>query len=208
MRKNYPNVIWDYPRYPDGKRITMFNLIEKTGFPPTRIIRFCCSHLKETSGKKEFVSTGVRWAESANRKRRGMIEKQYKSREQSLILNSDNDETRRQFETCQLKGKKILNPLVAWQDSHIWNYIKKYNLKYCCLYDEGWKRIGCIGCPMARYSERVKMFECYPRFKALYMHSFKKILNGKLKNFQSQTPEDNYKKWQTPEDIFDWWISK
>ena len=51
-----------------GKRITMWNLIPEKSMPPTRLVRYCCEKLKESSGDGRFTVTGVRWAESINRK--------------------------------------------------------------------------------------------------------------------------------------------
>ena len=54
--KSIPNVHIDLARYPDGRQITMWNLIVKKGMPPTRLIRYCCSTLKEWGGLEDFVS--------------------------------------------------------------------------------------------------------------------------------------------------------
>ena len=37
--------------------------------PPTRLVRYCCKELKEQGGKGRLKVTGVRWAESVNRKK-------------------------------------------------------------------------------------------------------------------------------------------
>lgn len=59
-----------------GKRTSMWNLIPQKLMPPTRIVRYCCSVLKETGGAGRFITTGVRWAESSSRKNnRGIFEK-------------------------------------------------------------------------------------------------------------------------------------
>ena len=44
-------VIVEKARYADGTQKTMWNLIVKTHMPPTRMCRYCCSELKEASGK-------------------------------------------------------------------------------------------------------------------------------------------------------------
>lgn len=69
IREHYPDVIFDVLHDADGKRISMWSLIAKIGMPPTRLMRFCCAELKETSGDGRMVVTGVRWAESARRKK-------------------------------------------------------------------------------------------------------------------------------------------
>ena len=47
---------------------TMWQLIERKCTPPTRLIRYCCAVLKESYGVGKKIATGVRWAESSNRK--------------------------------------------------------------------------------------------------------------------------------------------
>lgn len=47
---------------------SMWQLIVDHGTPPTRIMRYCCAELKEYSGHGERLVTGVRKAESRNRK--------------------------------------------------------------------------------------------------------------------------------------------
>lgn len=49
-----------------GAPVTMWSLIPQKSMPPTRLIRYCCAILKEQGGKGRFITTGVRWAESAN----------------------------------------------------------------------------------------------------------------------------------------------
>jgi len=71
IRENHPDVSMDRPLDKDGKQYTMWNLIVKHLMPPTRVIRYCCKYLKETSGYGRFTMTGVRRAESAARSRRG-----------------------------------------------------------------------------------------------------------------------------------------
>lgn len=69
IKRNYPDVHFDYPRNARGEVVTMWNLIPAERMPPTRLVRYCCETLKETSGKGRYTVTGVRQAESANRKR-------------------------------------------------------------------------------------------------------------------------------------------
>jgi phosphoadenosine phosphosulfate reductase len=59
-----------YPRYKDGRYKSMWALIEDKMIPPTRIQRYCCEELKETSTSNRFAAVGVRKAESAGRKGR------------------------------------------------------------------------------------------------------------------------------------------
>lgn len=68
IREHYPDVQFERQYRPDGKPYTMWNLIPKKLMPPTRVVRYCCEKLKESNGMYRYTVTGVRWAESANRK--------------------------------------------------------------------------------------------------------------------------------------------
>ena len=69
VKEHHPDVSIDFPRDKDGNRITMWNLIPQKRYPPTRIARYCCEKLKEQQSNGRMTVTGVRWAESPNRKR-------------------------------------------------------------------------------------------------------------------------------------------
>lgn len=74
------------PRYKD-KPVSMWTLIPQIMVPPTRLMRYCCSVLKETSGKNRFIATGVRWAESASRKNnRGIMEFNHRNKEKRITI--------------------------------------------------------------------------------------------------------------------------
>ena len=112
--------------------------------------RYCCQVLKEATCRDRFITTGVRWAESVKRRNnRGVYENFTANPEKKIILNNDNDENRRLFESCALKGKKICNPIVDWTDRDVWDYIRSERLPMNPLYEMGFYRVGCIGCPMA-----------------------------------------------------------
>lgn len=69
--KTIPNVIINKARWKDGNHKTMWNLIPHKKMPPLRIMRYCCSELKEQGGKGRMKITGVRKAESRNRSENG-----------------------------------------------------------------------------------------------------------------------------------------
>ena len=62
-----------YPHYKDGRPMSMWSLIVDKMIPPTRIQRYCCSVLKESTSANRFIATGVRAAESALRKGRDVF---------------------------------------------------------------------------------------------------------------------------------------
>jgi phosphoadenosine phosphosulfate reductase len=68
LREKRPDTKFQFAHYKDGQTTTMWNLIPRKGIPPTRLMRYCCEKLKESTHKGRLVVTGVRWAESTNRK--------------------------------------------------------------------------------------------------------------------------------------------
>lgn len=90
IMEKHPDVKREIPHYPDGKPITMWNLIPKKLMPPTRLVRYCCAELKESGGDGRKVVTGVRWAESRNREEnQGQVTIYGKSAQKSLGGNEN-----------------------------------------------------------------------------------------------------------------------
>jgi phosphoadenosine phosphosulfate reductase len=88
----------------------MWNLISKKGFPRMNA-RWCCEELKEYGGAGRYCVTGVRWAESPQRKKtRSAHELIAKSMAEKISLNNDNDMKRKLSEICLQKRKFMLNP--------------------------------------------------------------------------------------------------
>lgn len=196
IRENYPDVIIDKPE------LTMWQLIEKKLIPPTRIARYCCEYLKEHGGEGRVCVTGVRWAESNKRKKNRAGIELSKTKSGKRMLLNDNDEARRIIETCQLKGRQIINPIIDWLESDVWDYLNGRDIKHCKLYDEGFKRIGCIGCPMAGAKGMVEEFKRWPKYREAYLRAFKKMLAAREAKGINNGPTH----WHTPEDVMTWWI--
>lgn len=140
----------NYPYY-KGERVTMWSLIPQKLMPPTRLARYCCSILKERGGQGRYITTGVRWAESAARKKRGIFENIHSNPEKRVILNNDNDDRRRLFETCMRQHKAVCNPIIDWSDADVWDYIESEKIPVNPLYECGFSRVGCVGCPTTVY---------------------------------------------------------
>jgi phosphoadenosine phosphosulfate reductase len=175
IRKYYPECQLHRPK------MSMFKLILKKKMPPTRLARFCCAYLKEGGGNgRSVIITGIRWEESNKRKQRLVFEK----------IN---------------KGKGyILNPIIQWASDEIWEYIHANKLPYPSLYDEGFYRIGCIGCPMAGRS-RYKEFERWPQFKKAYYNTFIKMLSIRKEN---GLDIDDAGQWGSIENLWAWWMNE
>lgn len=211
IKEKYPDVSRDIPRYSDGRAITMWNLIPPKMMPPTRLVRYCCEKLKETGGYRRFVVTGVRWAESGNRKDNQGLVTVYKSGKKEelppgftetprggVVLNNDNEEGRQFVESCYRLRKTVLNPIINWEDEDVWEFIHKYNIPYCSLYDKGYKRLGCIGCPM-NTTTAAEDLEKYPTYKRAYIRAFDRMLDERKKKGLPLT-------WKTGEEVMAWWL--
>ena len=117
------------------------------------------------------------------------------------MLHLDNIENRRMVEMCYKTHTTMVNPIIDWDTAEVWEFIKEYQVPYCDLYDQGYKRLGCIGCPMARSKEQQRHFERYPKFKNLYILAFEKMLkNNKEKGVECS--------WDTAEEVYKWWVQQ
>lgn len=115
----------EMPKY-KGEHITMWKLIPLKLMPPTRQVRYCCQVLKETGCTNRYIATGIRWAESRQRKEREEFEKigatkATKEKFTSVMLMNDNDANRRMNELCMQKNKMVVNPIIDWKDFDIGN---------------------------------------------------------------------------------------
>lgn len=199
IKKYHSDVERKHSLYDDGSRVTMWNLIRKKRFPPTRRIRYCCKYLKEGNGVGRFVITGVRWAESWSRKTKRAGLEMAESKTRSRMLDPDNPQNSAMARFCPTKSSHILNPIIDWEDEDVWEFIKMRDLPYCSLYDEGFKRIGCIACPMS--PKRNEQLERYPKIKKAYIKTFDDMLIEREKAGQ-----DSH--WNSGEDVMKWWVDK
>lgn len=208
----------DRATYPDGSPKTMWNLIVKKHMPPTRLVRYCCSELKEAGGKGRVKITGVRWAESNSRKNSAgvvkiigkpvTVEKKAeelgadynKNKFGDLIMNGDNDSARRLVEYCYRTTSTMVNPIVDWTDEEVWEFLDYYGCRSNPLYECGFKRIGCIGCPMAGGKGQQKEFALYPKYKQNYIRAFDKMIEA--------YPNGSRLNWQNGLDVYKWWIGE
>ncbi len=212
--KKQKDVTFDIPRDKDGNSVTMWNLIPKKKMPPTRLVRYCCEKLKECAGEGRLTVTGIRWSESTNRKTNGGLiraegnKSTIKSavevggkvaKNGGVVLNFDNSDARRFVEHCHRTTKTTLNPIIDWEDEDVWEFIKTENIPYCGLYDCGYKRLGCVGCPMNNNAE--DELKRYPKIRAAYIRAFNRMLAAR-ENDGLET------QWNTPEDVMSWWLRK
>lgn len=193
----------EMPTY-KNKSVTMWSLIPQKGMPPSRLMRYCCSVLKETGCANRFIATGVRWDESNARLGRAEYETIASSKKEKILISdeimlmNDNSDKRKMTEHCMKKNKMVVNPIIDWKHRDIWDFIQSEHIDYNHLYDCGYKRVGCIGCPMAGKG-RWKEFSDFPTYQRAYIRAFDKMLIT-LKS-KGAVP-----KWKSGYDVFLWWM--
>ena len=118
-----------------------------------------------------------------------------------IILNYDNSESAQMITHCIRTSKRLVNPIYDWTEDDVWEFLNSNNIPHCCLYDEGFSRLGCIGCPMGRAKNQNAQFERWPKYKELYLRSFGRMIKArKAKGLDLEN-------WETPEAVMDWWIN-
>ena len=218
IRDQYGDVDRELPRDDMGEPITMWNLIPRKLMPPTRLVRYCCEELKESGGEGRMTVTGVRWAESKNREdNQGVVTIMSRSvhkeldgntdfrptRQGGVMLMNDNDENRKLVEFCYRRHKTTLNPIIDWTDAEVWRFIRQERIPYCCLYDEGFHRLGCIGCPMATRRGRSIEFARWPKYLTAYLHAFERMIREREKRGKL---DGTWRMGTDPMEIFHWWM--
>lgn len=186
--------------YYQGERVSMWSLIPLKLIPPTRTVRYCCQVLKERAGDGRMITTGVRWDESSQRSTRGEMEIVGRTKKDAIILTNDNTDNRRFFEKCEMRAKSVCNPIIEWTNSDIWEFIHSEKIETNILYQQGFDRVGCIGCPMAS-EKRYFEFARYPKYKNLYIRAFDRMVKERLRRgLETQ--------WKSGEEVFAWWMNE
>jgi phosphoadenosine phosphosulfate reductase len=179
LKEHHPDVRWNNPE----KHLTRA-LVDKSCGPPTRIARWCCEKYKEQGGNGRFKAIGVRAEESPRRKATWTF----------LTSNRRTDDP-------------ILCPLIYWTDDDVWQFIREQQIPYCSLYDEGFKRLGCIGCPMGGPESQRKEFERWPGYEKLWRRGFEDYWN----RWKGIPRRDGKARWiekmNTVDDLWNWWTS-
>lgn len=106
-------------------------------------------------------------------------------------------------EQCYRRHKTTVNPIIDWTDADVWEFIRAERIPYCGLYDEGFHRLGCIGCPMAQQHGREREFLRWPKYKAQYLRSFGKMIAERERCGKSGWARQAA---TTPQDVFRWWM--
>lgn len=177
IRKHYPQTIWEGK---NRKPLPLSMVANRKG-PPNRLKRWCCLEYKEAGGQGFAKLTGVRAPESARRK--GLWREVNPDRESPV--------------------GKIICPIVFWTDEDVWNFIRQNNMPYCELYDQGFKRLGCIGCPMN--TKRKEDFKRWPRYERLWKLGFQRYWD-EFRHKPNKKGETWLSKFASVDEFWSWWL--
>lgn len=199
------------PRY-KGERTTMWKLIPLKGYPPTRLARYCCDYLKETSGKHRMCALGVRADESSARKARGEFEVLFRDKAKrgnwDYSAASEAIESARELPEvfdCNLvtnmkrRGDTAVNPLIAWTEADVWDFLHDTRTDVCDLYSMGYKRVGCILCPLGGYASMQREGADFPKYRRAYIRAFDKMIEKRKQDGKKCD-------WESGEEVYHWWV--
>lgn len=183
-REHHPETVVHRP-----KMAMLTRLFSTPHGPPTRRARWCCEEYKEGAGFGMVRVFGVRAAESARRKANWKV----------WTPRRGNDDG------------WVLNPILYWTDDDVWQYIRQRRIHYCSLYDEGFKRLGCIGCPMAGEGRRKE----FARWTG-YERAWKRAISAYYDKWHGVPRNDGDPRWidnpknriNSGDDLWRWWMEE
>lgn len=232
-----PETVYHVRKQPDVRiappEKTMWQLIEEKRMPPTRIVRYCCSELKERGGRFRKKILGVRWAESPSRKNnQGLVTIIGKNKtmrklaeeagvdyeinsKNGMVLNHDNAESRAFVDHCYRTTSVMVNPIVDWSDKDVWEFLYHYRVEVNPLYEVkavgcaycpcGDNRIGCIACPMQGYKGMIADLIKYPKYRNNYLRAFDRMIKRRERDRLPPLCSANGSKW-TAREVMMWWV--
>ena len=195
VKRNYPEVELIKPKK------SIFQIAIEKQILPTMRVRWCCAEYKETAGAGKVTLIGIRKAESTRRAKRNEVEisnrkfsgnldgldeyrqelkakrARRKSKEQGVnITNADEEQT---LGCIHGKESLLISPIIYWTEKDVWEFLNNVvKVPHCSLYDEGWRRIGCIGCPISSHKQKMIENKRYPHVKRNWIKAIKAIRRG------------------------------
>ena len=158
-----------------------FAMMEQRGYP-SRLGRWCCSELKENKcAPGSSAVFGIRADESARR-----------AAQWQGIVSQRKTKGGRFVAVC---------PILFWRERDVWEFIRSENLPYCSLYDEGFRRLGCVGCPMSH--NRYREIQRWPGFERLWRKALRAWWDNPVPSRESRTRRT----FKTFEEFWAWYWS-
>lgn len=194
VKQNYPEVELTKPK------ASIYKIAVEKSLLPTKRVRWCCKKYKENAGAGKVTLIGIRHQESTRRSKRNEVEissykfsgtlegfeqyreerlKQPKRGRQPKGVNITNATDERTIGCISGKESLLISPIIHWTASDVWEFLNKVcQVPHCCLYDEGYSRIGCICCPMSSPRQKIKEMKRWPHVKRGWIKAIIEIRRG------------------------------
>lgn len=192
VRKWYPDVELLKPE------MSIYEMAKKKHILPTRTKRWCCAVYKEAYGAGSVTLTGIRKQESTRRSKREEVSTEIKGKRREYTFDEWNEHQETMVACVNGKDKLIISPIIYWSERDIWDFLNNIvGVPHCELYDQGYKRIGCICCPMSSKRQKLKEITRWPHVYNNWLKTIKWLMDNGYITYNFDIPEFGFK----------WWIS-
>ena len=207
IRRNYPDV-----EFAKVKKNIYQVAVEKQILPSMRI-RWCCAEFKENAGAGKVTLIGIRHEESARRSKRKEVEvsgrkfsgyldqfeewsaEQMKKKYKNLNQDQFSYDKEKEIRCINGKDSILISPIIDWTERDVWEFLNEVvKVPHCELYDKGYKRIGCILCPMSNPKQKRREMKDFPYVKEKWLQAIAEIRRsggGITRQPYTRTREDN-----------------
>lgn len=205
IRRNYPDVVF-------GKvKKNIYDVAVEKQILPSMRIRWCCAEFKENAGAGKVTLIGIRHQESSRRSKRKEVEvsgrkfsgnldafeqwQEEKLRKKYKNLNHDQFAEHKESEIRCINGKDsiLISPIIDWTDKDVWEFLNDVvKVPHCELYDRGYKRIGCILCPMSSPKQKQRELKDFPYVKEKWLQAIEKIRSGGGRSYKKGLSRREY----------------
>ena len=194
VKKCYPDVELVKPKE------SIYNIAIRRKILPTMRVRWCCAEFKESAGAGKVTLIGIRHEESSRRAKRNEVEissrkfsgtldglEEYRQEQKAKearrkskkdgvnIMNADQEQT---LGCIHGKESLLISPIIHWTERDVWEFLNQVvQVAHCELYDEGWRRLGCICCPMSSAKHKRMEELRWPHVKRNWIKAIKAIRN-------------------------------
>lgn len=183
VRKHYPEVELIKPKD------SIYHVAERKQLLPTKKVRWCCEEYKEHAGAGKVTLIGIRRQESSRRKKRNEVEidsrkysgtldglDEYRKAKGINITNATEETT---IGCISGKESLLISPIINWTERDVWKFLNDVvRVPHCELYDQGFHRIGCIGCPMSNTRQKRIENERWPHVRRNWIKAIISIRHG------------------------------
>ena len=188
-------------QYPDVElikpKMSIYDMAKRKHILPTRRFRWCCAEYKEMSGAGKVTLIGVRKEESARRAKREEVSVSIKGKRNEQTFDQWSEHEEQMVACVGGKDKILVSPIIYWTEKDVWEFVNANNIPHCKLYDEGYRRIGCICCPMSDHKSKLRDIERFPHVKRKWLETIQHLIDNVYMNRNFSDAGTGFR----------WWIS-